>query len=185
MCILLSCNSYQEEQVKGIFDSWINSFIVCLMRQVMGKDSAKERYVHPTIKHPFWDTTQLTVVSLRTLSSVAPDNSSNQVYNYQPCDHPDHPCDSSCPCVITQNFCEKFCQCENECECHFSYSPVSPICHLLHASLFLTQQKHLPSVICWCWRRKKRVCDNHILLLKAQCSFKAILPCHNREGIRL
>lgn len=62
-------------------------------------------------------------MSVWGLSSLAPDNSSNQVYNYQPCDHPDHPCDSSCPCVMTQNFCEKFCLCEHECESHISSSP--------------------------------------------------------------
>ena len=57
-----------------------------------------------------------TTSSYHIVLHLPPDNSSNQVYNYQPCDHPDHPCDSSCPCVMTQNFCEKFCLCETECE---------------------------------------------------------------------
>ncbi|KAJ3601020.1 hypothetical protein NHX12_031993 [Muraenolepis orangiensis] len=78
------------------------------------------------------------------------DNTSNQVYNYQPCDHPDHPCDSSCPCVMTQNFCEKFCRCESECQNRFPGCRCKTQCNTKQCPCYLAVRECDPDLCMTC-----------------------------------
>ncbi|XP_046893761.1 histone-lysine N-methyltransferase EZH1 [Hypomesus transpacificus] len=93
------------------------------------------------------------------------DSSSNTVYNYQPCDHPDHPCDSSCPCVMTQNFCEKFCQCEQECQNRFPGCRCKTQCNTKQCPCYLAVRECDPDLCQTCgaadhWDSKVVSCKN-------------------------
>ncbi|XP_077410129.1 histone-lysine N-methyltransferase EZH2 [Vanacampus margaritifer] len=93
------------------------------------------------------------------------DGSSNHVYNYQPCDHPRQPCDSSCPCVTAQNFCEKFCQCSSECQNRFPGCRCKAQCNTKQCPCYLAVRECDPDLCLTCgaaehWDRKNVSCKN-------------------------
>ncbi|XP_069004784.1 histone-lysine N-methyltransferase EZH1 isoform X6 [Embiotoca jacksoni] len=172
-CCVVQWSGAEESLFRVLHGTYFNNF--CSIARLIGSKNCKEVYefavkealVHRVPledggispqkkkrKHRLWAKIQL-----------KKDNSSNQVYNYQPCDHPDHPCDSSCPCVMTQNFCEKFCQCEHECQNRFPGCRCKTQCNTKQCPCYLAVRECDPDLCMTCgaadhWDSKAVTCKN-------------------------
>ncbi|XP_070836959.1 histone-lysine N-methyltransferase EZH1 isoform X4 [Chaetodon trifascialis] len=172
-CCVVQWSGAEESLFRVLHGTYFNNF--CSIARLIGTKNCKEVYefavkevlIHrvPLVdggispqkkkrKHRLWAKIQL-----------KKDNSSNQVYNYQPCDHPDHPCDSSCPCVMTQNFCEKFCQCEHECQNRFPGCRCKTQCNTKQCPCYLAVRECDPDLCMTCgaadhWDSKGVSCKN-------------------------
>ncbi|KAM9746036.1 histone-lysine N-methyltransferase EZH1 [Menidia menidia] len=172
-CCVVQWSGAEESLFRVLHGTYFNNF--CSIARLIGTKTCKQVYefaakevlIHRVPledgdispqkkkrKHRLWAKIQL-----------KKDNSSNQVYNYQPCDHPDHPCDSSCPCVMTQNFCEKFCQCELECQNRFPGCRCKTQCNTKQCPCYLAVRECDPDLCMTCgaadhWDSKVVSCKN-------------------------
>uniref|UniRef100_A0A6Q2ZPV0 [histone H3]-lysine(27) N-trimethyltransferase n=1 Tax=Esox lucius TaxID=8010 RepID=A0A6Q2ZPV0_ESOLU len=152
----------EESLFRVLHGTYYNNF--CSIARLIGTKNCKQVYEF-AVKEVLIHRVPLEDGGISPQKKKRKHSSSNQVYNYQPCDHPDHPCDSSCPCVMTQNFCEKFCQCEQECQNRFPGCRCKTQCNTKQCPCYLAVRECDPDLCMTCgasdhWESKVVSCKN-------------------------
>lgn len=89
------------------------------------------------------------LTNVRKFFPLRKDSVSNHVYNFSPCDHTG-PCDDSCSCIQTQNYCEKFCNCSSDCRYRFRGCRCKAQCNTKQCPCYLAVRECDPDLCTPC-----------------------------------